>query len=107
MTSLDDLRKAQTNLKPGDAVAFRVMRPLRVAANRKGTEAPYQTFCATATLPGKQQPTMSRKPQRKVLSVCLARRCFKRPADNLRTSFAGRFQIGKVGVVSNCQRNYV
>ena len=54
VTSLDDLRKAQTNLKPGDAVAFRVMRPLPVAANRKGTEAPYQTFFAAGTLPEKE-----------------------------------------------------
>ena len=32
---------------------------------------------------------MSRKPQRKVLSVCLAHRCYTRTANKLRTSFAG------------------
>ena len=51
VTSLDDLRKAQSALKPGDAVAFRVMRPLPAAATRKGTEARYQTFFAAGTLP--------------------------------------------------------
>ena len=55
VTSLDDLRKAQSTLKPGDAVAFRVMRPLpAAAANRKSTEAPYQTFFAAGTLPEKE-----------------------------------------------------
>ena len=55
VTSLDDLRKAQSTLKPGDAVAFRVMRPLpAAAANRKSAEAPYQTFFAAGTLPEKE-----------------------------------------------------
>ena len=54
VTSLDDLRKAQSNLKPGDAVAFRVMRPLPAALNRKGAEAAYQTFFAAGTLPEKE-----------------------------------------------------
>ena len=54
VTSLEDLRKAQTALKPGDAVAFRVMRPLPPAANRKSTDAPYQTFFAAGTLPEKE-----------------------------------------------------
>ena len=54
VTSLDDLRKAQSALKPGDAVAFRVMRPLPAAANRKSAEAPYQTFFAAGTLPEKE-----------------------------------------------------
>ncbi len=55
VTSPDDLRKAQSALKPGDAVAFRVMRPLpAAAANRKSAEAPYQTFFAAGTLPEKE-----------------------------------------------------
>lgn len=53
VTSLDDLRKAQANLKPGDAVAFRVKRPLPAAAKRKSTDDPYQTFFAAGTLPDK------------------------------------------------------
>jgi len=54
VTSLDDLRKAQANLKPGDAVAFRVMRPLPAPANRKATEVVFQTFFAAGTLPEKE-----------------------------------------------------
>jgi serine protease Do len=53
VTSLEDLRKAQANLKPGDAVAFRVMRPIPGAANRKSAEPAYQTFFAAGTLPDK------------------------------------------------------
>jgi serine protease Do len=55
VTSLDDLRKAQSTLKPGDAVAFRVMRPIPAAANRKSPDtAAYQTFFAAGTLPEKE-----------------------------------------------------
>ncbi|MFN0104980.1 MAG: Do family serine endopeptidase [Bryobacteraceae bacterium] len=55
VTSLDDLRKAQANMKPGDAVAFRVMRPIPAAANnRKASDAAYQTFFAAGTLPEKE-----------------------------------------------------
>ena len=54
VTSLDDLRRVQGTLKPGDAVAFRVMRPIPGAANRKGGEAGYQTFFAAGTLPEKE-----------------------------------------------------
>ena len=54
VTSLDDLRRVQGTLKPGDAVAFRVMRPLPGAGNRKGNEAGYQTFFAAGTLPEKE-----------------------------------------------------
>jgi len=53
VTSLDDLRKAQANLKPGDAVAFRVMRPVPGTGNRKTGEATFQTFFAAGTLPDK------------------------------------------------------
>jgi len=54
VTSLEDLRKAQANLKPGDAVAFRVMRPIPGAANRKTADQPaFQTFFAAGTLPDK------------------------------------------------------
>ncbi|MBL8241692.1 MAG: Do family serine endopeptidase [Bryobacterales bacterium] len=54
VTSLDDLRRVQGTLKPGDAVAFRVMRPIPGAANRKSGEAGYQTFFAAGTLPEKE-----------------------------------------------------
>jgi len=58
VTSPDDLRKVQNTLKPGDAVAFRVMRPLPAAAqNRRGGDATaqqYQTFFAAGTLPEKE-----------------------------------------------------
>ena len=52
VTSLDDLRKVQGSLKPGDAVAFRVMRPIPGA--RKGGDAAFQTFFAAGTLPEKE-----------------------------------------------------
>jgi len=51
VTSPDDLRKIQGTLKPGDAVAFRVMRPSQ--ARRPGGEgAPsFTAFFAAGTLP--------------------------------------------------------
>jgi serine protease Do len=52
VTSLDDLRKVQGTLKPGDAVAFRVMRPIPGA--RKGGDLAFQTFFAAGTLPEKE-----------------------------------------------------
>ena len=54
VTSLDDLRRVQGSLKPGDAVAFRVMRPIPGAANRKSGEPAFQTFFAAGTLPEKE-----------------------------------------------------
>jgi serine protease Do len=53
VNSTDDLKKIQATLKPGDAVAFRVKRPLPAAAKRKSTDDPYQTFFAAGTLPDK------------------------------------------------------
>jgi serine protease Do len=50
VTSPDDLRKMQSTLKPGDAVAFRVMRPAP-AANGRTT---YNTFFAAGTLPNEK-----------------------------------------------------
>jgi len=51
VTSPDDLRKIQGTLKPGDAVAFRVMRPS--PTGRGGAEpAPrFTAFFAAGTLP--------------------------------------------------------
>ncbi len=54
VTSLEDLRRVQGTLKPGDAVAFRVMRPVPGAAARKSGEPAYQTFFAAGTLPEKE-----------------------------------------------------
>ncbi len=54
VTSLDDLRRVQGTLKPGDAVAFRVMRPIPGSANRKSGEPAFQTFFAAGTLPEKE-----------------------------------------------------
>jgi serine protease Do len=54
VTSLDDLRRVQSTLKPGDAVAFRVMRPIPGAASRKADGPAYQTFFAAGTLPEKE-----------------------------------------------------
>jgi serine protease Do len=55
VTSLEDLRKVQGALKPGDAVAFRVMRPIPGASARKGSnDAAFQTFFAAGTLPEKE-----------------------------------------------------
>jgi len=54
VTSLEDLRRVQSTLKPGDAVAFRVMRPVPGAATRKSGEPAYQTFFAAGTLPEKE-----------------------------------------------------
>jgi serine protease Do len=54
VASPDDLRKAQTGLKPGDAVAFRVMRPApQVPGQRAGVPA-YQSFFAAGTLPAQE-----------------------------------------------------
>ena len=51
VTSPDDLRKIQGTLKPGDAVAFRVMRPS--PTGRGGAEAAprFTAFFAAGTLP--------------------------------------------------------
>lgn len=88
-------------------MAFPGMIPILGGSNRKSADAAYQIFCAAGILPWKEYPTMSRKPQRKVLSVCLAHRCYTRTANKLRTSFAGKFPPGQIDVVSYCQRNYV
>ncbi len=50
VTSPDDLRKIQGTLKPGDAVAFRVMRPSPPAAARQGAPS-FTAFFAAGTLP--------------------------------------------------------
>lgn len=50
VTSPEDLRKIQGTLKPGDAVAFRVMRPSPAAATRQGAPA-FSGFFAAGTLP--------------------------------------------------------
>ena len=49
VNSLDDVKKVQSTLKPGDPVAFRILRPLGVGA--RGTRAQYQTLTLAGTLP--------------------------------------------------------
>ena len=48
--SPDDVRKLQGNLKPGGAVAFRVMRPIPTGAGGKRS-VQWQSFYAAGTLP--------------------------------------------------------
>jgi serine protease Do len=49
--SAEDIRKVQTTLKPGDAVAFRVLRE-NPAAVRRGTNVPrFNSFFVSGTLP--------------------------------------------------------
>ena len=50
ISSVDDIRKVQGNLKPGDAVAFRVVRPI-AGARTKGTPARTSTMFLSGTLP--------------------------------------------------------
>jgi serine protease Do len=52
VSGADDVRRVQGTLKPGDAVAFRVMRPIPTAA-RTG-RAQWQAFFAAGTLPANQ-----------------------------------------------------
>lgn len=53
ITSPEDLRNVQGRLKSGDAVAFRVLRPLPVAA-RQQLGVDYQTIYLSGTLPDQQ-----------------------------------------------------
>ena len=48
VTSVDDIKKVQQSLKPGDAVAFRVVRPSRM---NRGRPAAAQTLFLSGTLP--------------------------------------------------------
>ena len=50
ITSVDDIRKVQGTLKPGDAVAFRVVRPIP-GARTKGSPARTATMFLSGTLP--------------------------------------------------------
>jgi serine protease Do len=52
VASIDDVRAIQGKLKPGDAVAFRIMRPLPAAVQRQGA-AQYQGTYIAGTLPPK------------------------------------------------------
>jgi serine protease Do len=49
--SADDVRKLQGNLKPGGAVAFRVMRPIPVGGTGSKRAVQWQSFYAAGTLP--------------------------------------------------------
>ncbi|MFN7935625.1 MAG: Do family serine endopeptidase [Bryobacteraceae bacterium] len=49
VNSLDDVKKVQASLKPGDPVAFRILRPLGVGA--RGARAQYQSQILAGTLP--------------------------------------------------------
>ncbi len=48
VTSVDDVRRIQGGLKPGDPVAFRVLRPLQQA---RGARAQWQSLMVAGTLP--------------------------------------------------------
>jgi serine protease Do len=50
ISSVDDIRKIQGNLKPGDAVAFRVVRPIP-GVRAKGAAARSATMFLSGTLP--------------------------------------------------------
>jgi serine protease Do len=50
ISSVDDIRKVQGNLKPGDAVAFRVVRPIP-GVRTKGSPARTATMFLSGTLP--------------------------------------------------------
>src|SRR5262249_30405462 len=52
VSSVDDIKKVQQTLKPGDAVAFRVVRPARGNRGRPGAS---QTLFLSGTLPAAQQ----------------------------------------------------
>jgi S1-C subfamily serine protease len=49
VASVDDVKAIQATLKPGDAVAFRVMRPL--GALRGGGRTQWQSLFVAGTLP--------------------------------------------------------
>ena len=52
VTSPEDLRRIQSGLKPGDAVAFRVMRPAgAVPGQKRAQEDRYQSLYVAGTLP--------------------------------------------------------
>jgi S1-C subfamily serine protease len=50
IASVDDIRKVQGTLKPGDAVAFRVVRPIP-GARTKGSPPRTATMFLSGTLP--------------------------------------------------------
>ncbi|MCC6344573.1 MAG: Do family serine endopeptidase [Bryobacterales bacterium] len=49
VSSVEDIKRIQTALKPGDAVAFRIYRPLGVAL--RNSKAQYQSLVLAGTLP--------------------------------------------------------
>jgi S1-C subfamily serine protease len=49
VSSVEDIKRIQATLKPGDAVAFRVYRPLGVAL--RNSKAQYQSLVLAGTLP--------------------------------------------------------
>ena len=52
VASVDDVKRVQTTLKPGDAVAFRVLRPaVPVGAQQQARPTQYQGFYVAGTLP--------------------------------------------------------
>jgi len=52
VSSIDDVRRIQSTLKPGDAVAFRIMRPLTTMGSR-GRQTQWQGMFLAGTLPAK------------------------------------------------------
>ena len=53
VNSIDDIRKVQSTLKPGDAVAFRVARMPQAAVQGRGAGGQAQTLYLAGTLPKK------------------------------------------------------
>jgi serine protease Do len=49
VSSIEDVKRIQTTLKPGDAVAFRILRPL--ALGTRNTRAEYRSMFVAGTLP--------------------------------------------------------
>jgi serine protease Do len=52
VATVEDVHKIQSSLKPGDAVAFRIMRGVQGGTGRRGT-LPWNTFFVSGTLPGR------------------------------------------------------
>ena len=51
VSTVDDIKKIQSTLKPGDAVAFRIVRPPQAGTNRRAVNAQPQTRFLTGVLP--------------------------------------------------------
>jgi serine protease Do len=55
VSNIDEVKRLQAGLKPGDAVAFRVMRPVpALSRGGRSTELQWQSFFLSGTLPANQ-----------------------------------------------------